>query len=50
MSVTSIIIPTFNGLPLLKACVSSIRKYTFVPYEIIVVDNRSATGEWLLLL
>ncbi|MCM3785879.1 glycosyltransferase family 2 protein [Neobacillus mesonae] len=38
---TSIIIPTFNGLALLKRCIASIRKWTEEPYEIIVVDNRS---------
>lgn len=41
---TSIIIPTFNGLPLLKACVDAIRRYTPGPYEIIVVDNASTDG------
>jgi GT2 family glycosyltransferase len=44
MQVTSIIIPTFNGLPLLKECVDSIRKNTSVPFEIIVVDNGSQDG------
>lgn len=44
MPMTSIIIPTFNGLSLLKACISSIRKHTFVPYEIIIVDNGSKDG------
>lgn len=44
MQVTSIIIPTYNGLALLKACVASIRKHTLVPYEIIVVDNGSTDG------
>ncbi|MCJ8013900.1 glycosyltransferase family 2 protein [Paenibacillus sp. KQZ6P-2] len=41
---TSIIIPTSNGLDLLTSCVESIRKYTDVPYEIIVVDNASTDG------
>ncbi|MWV46857.1 glycosyltransferase [Paenibacillus sp. HJL G12] len=41
---TSIIIPTFNGLPMLISCVESIRKYTEVPYEIIVVDDASTDG------
>lgn len=44
MSVTSIVIPTFNGLPLLVSCVESIRSYTDTPYEIIVVDNGSRDG------
>ena len=38
---TSIIIPTYNGLHLLRTCVEHIRAYTDVPYEIIVVDNGS---------
>uniref|UniRef100_UPI003D2893B8 glycosyltransferase family 2 protein n=1 Tax=Paenibacillus oryzisoli TaxID=1850517 RepID=UPI003D2893B8 len=41
---TSIIIPTYNGLPLLKVCVASIRRHTDVPYELIVVDNGSSDG------
>jgi len=44
MNVTSIIIPTFNGLPLLITCVESIRLYTDLPYEIIVIDNGSSDG------
>ena len=45
---TSIIIPTFNGLHLLRTCVEHIRAYTDTPYEIIVVDNgsRDGTGEY----
>lgn len=39
--VTSIIIPTYNGLHLLAPCVAAIRQYTETPYEIIVVDNGS---------
>lgn len=39
---TSIIIPTYNGLHLLAPCVEAIRRHTEVPYEIIVVDNGSA--------
>ncbi|MCM3001861.1 glycosyltransferase family 2 protein [Paenibacillus cellulositrophicus] len=41
---TSIIIPTYNGLPLLATCVGAIRQYTDTPYEIIVVDNASTDG------
>lgn len=45
MRKTSIIIPTFNGLPLLKDCVASIRRHTEgVPHEVIVVDNGSTDG------
>ncbi|MCL6603780.1 MAG: glycosyltransferase family 2 protein [Paenibacillus sp.] len=41
MTMTSIIIPTYNGLNQLQACVDSIRTHTITPYEIIVVDNGS---------
>lgn len=41
---TSIIIPTYNGLPMLATCVGAIRQYTDSPYEIIVVDNASTDG------
>lgn len=41
-SLTSIIIPSYNGLHLLEPCIESIQRYTQVPYEIIVVDNKSA--------
>ncbi|WP_440112356.1 glycosyltransferase family 2 protein [Paenibacillus sp. QZ-Y1] len=46
MTMTSIIIPTYNGLDLLGPCVDAIRKYTgnHTPYEIIVVDNGSVDG------
>lgn len=44
MTMTSIIIPTYNGLALLQSCVESIRTYTGTPYEIIVVDNGSKDG------
>lgn len=39
---TSIIIPTYNGLHWLARCVEAIRRHTEVPYEIIVVDNGSS--------
>lgn len=39
---TSIIIPSYNGLGLLRSCVESIRRHTEVPYEIIIVDNGSS--------
>lgn len=44
MTLTSIIIPTYNALSLLRSCVESIRAYTPAPYEIIVVDNASSDG------
>jgi GT2 family glycosyltransferase len=48
MTRASIIIPTYNRLDLLQRCIASIRQYTAIPYEIIVVDNASTDGtaEW----
>ncbi|MFD1772641.1 glycosyltransferase family 2 protein [Paenibacillus rhizophilus] len=44
MTRTSIIIPTFNGLGLLRSCVEAIHQHTPKPYELIVVDNASSDG------
>ena len=47
---TSIIILSFNTLPITKLCIESIRRHTAKDiYEIIVVDNASHDGsvEWL---
>lgn len=46
----SIVILTHNRLDKLQTCVQSIRQTTFVPYEIIIVDNASTdgTGAWIL--
>lgn len=44
MTLTSIIIPTYNGLSYLADCIASIRAYTTPPYEIVVVDNGSTDG------
>ncbi|WP_373229487.1 glycosyltransferase family 2 protein [Cohnella sp.] len=41
---TSIVIPTFDQLALLKLCINSIIGNTNPPYEIIVVDNASTDG------
>lgn len=41
---TSIIIPTFNQLDLLKQCLESVERYTDLPYELIVIDNASTDG------
>lgn len=41
---TSIIIPTYNQRKYLMECISSIRKYTRIPYELIVIDNGSTDG------
>lgn len=51
MRLTSIIIPTYNGLPLLQRSVAAIETYTNrseTPYELVIVDNGSqdGTGEW----
>jgi GT2 family glycosyltransferase len=47
---TSIVIPTHNGLRFTRNCIESIRQHTRAgTYEIIVVDNGSTDGtaEWL---
>ncbi|MUT68739.1 glycosyltransferase family 2 protein [Paenibacillus sp. NEAU-GSW1] len=41
---TSIVIPTYNGLHLLKEAIASIRRSTKAPYELIIVDNGSTDG------
>ncbi|MBD8500255.1 glycosyltransferase family 2 protein [Paenibacillus arenosi] len=41
---TSIIIPTYNKLNLLKQCIASIQQYTSEAHEIIVVDDASTDG------
>ncbi|MWC28658.1 glycosyltransferase family 2 protein [Paenibacillus sp. MMS18-CY102] len=50
---TSIIIPTYNGLGLLQRLVQSIREHTNeadTPYELIIVDNGSldGTAQWCI--
>ena len=37
----SVVIPTFNSWKTLSECISSIRKQTLFPYEIIIIDNGS---------
>lgn len=46
MTLTSMIIPTYNGLDLIRPCIDAIRQYSGDPasYEIIVVDNGSTDG------
>ncbi|AIQ70817.1 glycosyltransferase family 2 protein [Paenibacillus graminis] len=44
MTMTSIIIPTYNRLGLLRSCVEAVRAHTGLPYEIIVIDNASTDG------
>ncbi|WP_274649445.1 glycosyltransferase family 2 protein [Paenibacillus humicola] len=51
MKLTSIIIPTYNALELVKRTVEAVRQHTDeteTPYELIVVDNGSTDGtdEW----
>ncbi|GLX71213.1 glycosyltransferase family 2 protein [Paenibacillus glycanilyticus] len=41
---TSIIIPTYNALPMLRDTIGSIRKHTKESYELIVIDNGSTDG------
>ncbi|HUC94113.1 MAG TPA: glycosyltransferase family 2 protein [Paenibacillus sp.] len=44
---TGIVIPTYNGLPLLRACVEAVRRHTDpkrTPYELLIVDNGSTDG------
>lgn len=38
----SVIIPSRNGAKTLAACLDSLRKSSFIPYEIIVVDDASS--------
>jgi GT2 family glycosyltransferase/glycosyltransferase involved in cell wall biosynthesis len=43
-ALTSIVILTYNGLEFTKQCLSSIKKYTKYPHEVIIVDNASTDG------
>jgi glycosyltransferase involved in cell wall biosynthesis len=45
----SVVIPTWNRLPLLREAVASVRAQTFADYELIVADDGSTdgTGAWL---
>ncbi len=45
----SIIIPNWNGAPLLPTCLDSLRKQTCTDFEIIVVDNASTDDSRALL-
>ena len=46
---TSIVMLTWNQLPVTQDCIASLRRHTNEPYELIVVDNgsRDGTREWL---
>lgn len=41
---TSIVIPTYNRVDLLRRCIDGITAHTDTPYEIIVVDDASTDG------
>ncbi len=49
MPEVAIIIPSLNGLDLLKTCLPSIYNQTFRDFEVILVDNGSGDGtlEWV---
>lgn len=49
MKSVAVIIVTFNRLPLLQECITSIRPQSFTDFQIIVVNNGSTDGtqEWL---
>lgn len=44
MNLTSIVIPSYNGLHLLAPCLAEIRRFTDLPHEIIVADDGSTDG------
>ncbi len=44
MAFFSVIIPTFNRLPLLKEALNSVWRQTFSDYEVIVIDDGSTDG------
>ncbi len=39
---TTVVIPNYNGIEYLKACLNSLHKTEDVPYKIIVVDDGSS--------
>ena len=40
----SVILVNYNGMPHLKACISSILKQSYTDFEVILVDNNSSDG------
>lgn len=46
MSLFSVIIPTYNRLPLLREALDSVWAQTFTDFEVIVVDDGSTDGTW----
>lgn len=45
MPICSIVILSYNQLNYTKACLESIKQYTDLPYEVIVIDNASTEKE-----
>ena len=45
----SIVIPNWNGIAFLPACLETLRRQTYSPVEVIVVDNASTDGSQALL-
>src|SRR5215207_8227714 len=46
----SVIIPTRNGMPLVRACLASIlAQATPWPFEVLAIDSSSTDGTWELL-
>jgi len=45
----SIVVVNWNGLDFIRDCIQSVRKQTYAPRELVVVDNGSTDGsrEWL---
>ncbi len=43
-SLTSIVVPCWNGLAYTRQCLDSVKRWTDRPYELIVVDNGSTDG------
>lgn len=44
MTLTSIVIATFNGIEWTKRCITSVFRHTIEPFEFIFVDNGSTDG------
>ena len=41
MSKVTIIIPNYNGSPVLRDCIESLRNQTYKNFDVLVVDNGS---------
>ena len=44
MPKTAVIIPNYNGIKYLKACLNSLKRQSVSDFDIIVVDNDSTDG------